>query len=161
MRRLPTSMRLVALPAALVAALLTTSVAVAAEPAAATDATLIAGRGTLAASGAGTARVAGSFVLVGSMDGGWVKVSGLAGPDIVRVTGFGSRTRLADGSILFRNVHGKVYVAGRRVVVTLSGPHIRFIATGRGIAWLRGVGTYSVNGGRPQRWSSIGLSAAF
>lgn len=160
MRHLARSVRLLALPAALAISLASTSVVSAAEPASTTS-TVIQGTGKLAAGGAGYAKVAGSFVLVGSMDGGWVRVSGLAGPDIVRVTGWTSRTRLADGSLLFRGVHGRVYVAGRRIAVAMSGPHIRFVATGHGAAFLKGEGTYRVNGGPAQPWSSGGARYTF
>ena len=154
MRDLSRSLRPLALPAALALSFAATSVAAAAP--ASSAATVVQGTGTIAASGDGYARAAGSFVLTGSMDGGWVKVSGLAGPDIVRITGWTSRTRLVDGSLLFRGVHGTVYVAGRRIAVAMSGPHIRFVATGHGEVFLKGAGTYSLNGGTAQPWSSPG-----
>jgi hypothetical protein len=151
---------LVALPAALAMTLVATSV-VAATGSASTSATVALATGSLSAGGAGQAKAAGSFVLVGSMDGGWVKVSGLAGPDIVRITGWASRTRLADGSLIFRGVHGTVYVAGRRIAVTLSGAHIRFVATGHGSAFLKGEGTFRLNGDPAQPWSSVGARYTF
>jgi len=160
MRHLSRSFRWLALPAALAITLAATSLVAAAEPAS-TASTVVPPAGSLGAGGAGYARVAGSFVLVGSMDGGWIKVSGLAGSDAVRITGWASRTRLSDGSLLFRGVHGSVYVAGRRIGVTLGGPHIRFLATGHGAAFLKGEGTYRLNGGAEQPWSSDGARYAF
>jgi hypothetical protein len=149
-----------ALPATLAISLGSSAIAAAAEPAS-TTVTVAQDTGTLAASGAGYAKVAGSFVLVGSMDGGWVKVSGLAGPDVVRITGWASRTRLTDGSLVYRGVHGKVYVKGRRVAVTMSGPHIRFLATGHGTTFLKGEGTYSLDGGASRPWTEAGARYPF
>ncbi len=131
------------------------------EPSADATTAVISGTGTLAAHGSGYARLAGSYVLTGSMDGGWIRISGLTAEDTVRVTGWSAKVRLADGTLIFRNVHGSYYVAGRRIVTEISSPAMRFVATGHGRAHLRGEGEYWVNGHGPFPWSSDGAESDF
>lgn len=125
------------------------------------DAAVIAGSGTLAARGTGYVRLAGSYVARGSMDGGWLKVTGVTAWTVVRVSGWESKTRFADGSLLFRGVHGSFYIAGRSIATTLRSPLVRFVATGHGRAYLVGSGVYYVNGHGPFRWADGGSHSAF
>ena len=144
------------------------TLAIAAPAAAATTASptgeaqaAISGSGTLAAKGAGTVRLAGSYVATGSMDGGWLKVIGITPWTVVRVSGWASKTRFADGSLLFRGVHGSFYIAGRSIVTTIQSPLVRFVASGHGRATLVGTGVYYVNGHGPFRWADGGVSSTF
>ncbi len=166
MQRLARFARLAIIPSALVFALAGATLVSAAElapvePSLETSDVVISGTGTLAAHGSGYARLAGSYVLTGSMDGGWIRISGLSENDVVRVTGWGAKIRLADGTLIFRNVHGSYYVAGRLIVTEISSPQMRFVATGRGRAILRGEGEYWVNGHGPFPWSSEGTESDF
>ena len=164
MRHLSLALRGIVLPFALVLAIAGPAAAAAASFAttsSATPATVLAGTGTLAAKGAGTVRLAGSYVAYGAMDGGWLKVTGISAWTVVRVTGWQSKTRFADGSLLFRGVHGSFYVAGRTIATTIQSPLVRFVATGHGRASLVGVGVYYVNGHGPFRLTSVGAGAAF
>ena len=165
MRRFSNLLRLVVLPAAIALAIAApaaaASVSAGGARASAAPAAVVAGRGTLAANGSGYVRLAGSYVLTGSMDGGWLKVSGITPWTVVRVSGWASKTRFADGSLLFRGVHGSFYVAGRTIATTISSPHSRFVATGHGRAVLVGEGVYYVNGHGPFQWADRGASSAF
>jgi hypothetical protein len=152
--------RLAVLPAVLSLAVAAPG-AVAAADAAPTSDVVVAGSGTLAAKGAGYVRLAGSYVLNGSMDGGWLKVTGVTRWTVVRVSGWESKTRFADGSLLFRGVHGSFHIAGRSIATAISSPLVRFAATGHGRARLVGTGIYYVNGHGPFRWADAGVNSAF
>ena len=166
MRSLAFLGRAVVLPLALALAV---AAPVAAAPATSTSAlgastvpaTVVSGTGTLAARGAGYVRLAGSYVVRGSMDGGWLKISGVSRWTIIRVSSWVSRTRLADGSILFKGVHGPFVVAGRSIVTQLRSPAVRFTVAGHGRTYLLGSGINYVNGHGPFRWTITGANATF
>ena len=160
MRRLSTMFRLAVLPAVLSLAVVAPAAVAAADPAPTSD-VVVAGSGTLAAKGTGYVRLAGSYVLNGSMDGGWLKVTGVTQWTIVRVSNWESKTRFADGSLLFRGVHGSFHIAGRSITTAISSPLVRFAATGHGRAHLVGTGIYFVNGHGPFRWADGGVNSAF
>lgn len=155
--------RAVAIPALLALSLVGASSVAAAEPSAPSQARaiVVAGTGTLAAHGSGVARLAGSYVLVGSMDGGSIRIAGASRWTTIRVTGWTSKTRLADGTLVFRGVHGSFFIAGRTIVTRIESSEVRFVATGHGRAFLRGHGEYWVNGVGPKPWSGPGLESAF
>jgi len=160
MRRLSTMFRIAVLPAVLSLAVAAPA-AVAAADAAPTSDVVVAGSGTLAAKGTGYVRLAGSYVLNGSRDGGWLKVTGVTPWTVVRVSGWESKTRFADGSLLFRGVHGSFHIAGRSIATAISNPLVRFAATGHDRAHLVGTGIYFVNGHGPFRWADGGVNSAF
>ena len=160
MRRLSTMFRLAVLPAVLSLAVVAPAAVAAADPAPTSD-VVVAGSGTLAAKGTGYVRLAGSYVLNGSMDGGWLKVTGVTQWTIVRVSNWESKTRFADGSLLFRGVHGSFHIAGRSITTAISSPLVRFAATGHGRAHLVGTGIYYVNGHGPFRWADGGVNSSF
>lgn len=163
MRTLSALLRIAVLPALLAVAIAAPAAVGAAEPSTSdrSGTAVVSGTGTLAARGSGYARIAGSYVLTGSMDGGWLKVSGVTPYTVVRVTGWTSKTRLADGSLIFRGVHGSFYIAGRTIATTISSPVTRFVASGHGRAYLSGEGVYYVNGHGPFRWADGGSHSAF
>ena len=155
--------RAVAIPALLVLSLVGASSAAAAEPSASSPAhsVVVAGTGTLAARGSGVVRLAGTYALVGTMDGGSIRISGASRWTTIRVTGWASKTRLADGTLVFRGVHGSFFIVGRTIVTRIESSKVRFVATGHGRAFLRGHGQYWVNGVGPKPWSAPGLESAF
>ena len=165
MHRPSTLLRLGLLPTLLAIALVGAPSAAAAGPATATPAasTVIAGTGVLAARGSGYARLSGSYVLTGGLDGGWLRVTGLDPGSRVRVTGWTSKTRFADGSLLFRfrGAEGHFVIAGRTIVTAIASPRMRFVATGHGRAYLKGRGSVWVNGHGPRPWSASGTAKAF
>jgi hypothetical protein len=155
--------RVVMIPALLALSLAGASSAFAAgpTPAAPERTVVVSGSGVLAAHGSGVARLAGSYILAGSMDGGSIRIVGATAWTKIRVTGWSSKTRLADGTLIFRGVHGKFHIAGRTIRTTIESTSMRFVATGHGRAVLRGHGEYWVNGVGPKPWSTPGSEPAF
>ncbi len=157
-------LRALILPVVLVAGLFgAPGVAAAEDPAGAQPAATVAGRGILAAKGDGHARLAGSYLLVGSLDGGTLEISGIDRGSIVRVTGWISRTRLANGTLRYRfgDRTGHYRIAGRTLVTIIESDAMRFRAAGHGRATLRGSGTYWVNGNGPFPWTDPESDADF
>jgi hypothetical protein len=149
-------LRVTLLPAMLLAGLFgTSSVAAAEDTATAPSTVTVAGTGTLTAEGDGQARLAGSYVLTGSLDGGTLEIRGIDRWSTIRVTGWVSRTRLAGGALLYRfgDRTGQYWIAGRSLVTRIESDAMRFGATGHGRATLRGEGTYWLNGRGPLPWS--------
>lgn len=155
--------RVAVIPALLVLFLVGASSAAAAAPPTATarTAVVIGGTGTLAAHGSGVARLAGSYALVGSMDGGSIRIVGASAWTTIRVTGWASKTRLADGTLIFRGVHGSFFIMGRTIRTTIESTKMRFSVTGHGVALLRGTGEYWVNGHGPKPWTTVGVESGF
>jgi hypothetical protein len=151
------------IPALLALSLVGATSVAAAEPTATapTRSVVVAGSGTLAAHGSGVARLAGSYVLTGSMDGGTIRIVGATRWTTIRVAEWASKTRLDDGTIVFRGVHGRFQIAGRTIGTRLESAAMRFIATGHGRAVLRGTGEYWVNGVGPKPWSAESVGAGF
>lgn len=152
------------LPALLVVGLFgASSVSAAEDPAASPSTVTVAGTGVLAAEGDGHARLAGSYVLTGSLDGGSLSIRGIDRWSTVRVTGWVSKTRLADGTIVYRfgERTGRYLIAGRTLATNIESDAMRFAAAGHGRATLTGVGSYWVNGRGPLPWSDPGVQAAF
>ena len=150
----PARIRAIILPAILVVGLLGASSVSAAEPT--TDRSVtVSGTGTLAAQGDGHARLAGSYTLTGSLEGGTLSIRGLSLYATVRVSGWISKTRFADGSVLYRfgDRTGHYVIAGRTLVMNIVSEAMRFTATGHGRATLIGDGTFWVNGHGPFPWS--------
>lgn len=116
----------------------------------------VAGTGVLAAQGDGRVRLGGSYVLAGSLDGGTLRIDGAGVFSSIRVTGWISKTRLADGSLVYRfgDATGHFLIAGRTIVTRIESHSMRLSAGGQGRAWLVGVGTYWVNGMGPFPWTA-------
>jgi len=155
-------------PAILILGLVGAGPASAAEPTASTAQTgptapTVSGAGTLAAHGSGHVRLGGSYVLTGSLTGGTLRIDGAGRYSTVRVTGWTSKTRQADGTIVFRfrGTTGHFRIAGRTIVTRIDSGAIRFTATGHGRAWLLGAGSYWVNGHGPKPWTATGATYAF
>ena len=160
----PARIRAIVLPALLVVGLFSASgVSAAEDPTATAPAATVAGTGLLTASGDGHVRLAGGYVLTGSLDGGSLSIRGIDRWSIVRVTGWVSKTRLADGTIVYRfgERTGQYRISGRTLATNIESDAIRFTAAGHGRATLVGAGSYWVNGRGPLPWSDPGEEAAF
>lgn len=160
----PARIRAMLLPTILVASLFgATSVSAAEETTASPPAPTVAGTGVLTAEGDGRVRLTGSYTLDGSLDGGALRVRGLDRTSIVRVTGWTSKTRLLDGTVVYRfaGTIGHYSIAGRTIATIIESDTIRFSATGHGRAWLYGTGSYWVNGQGPNPWTAPGAAATF
>lgn len=156
--------RALILPIVLIAGLFgASSVAAAEDPAGAQPGATVAGTGVLAAQGDGHARLAGSYLLTGSLDGGTIGIRGVDRWSSIRVTGWLSKTRLADGTLLYRfgDRTGHYWIAGRSLVTTIESDAMRLNAAGRGRAILVGTGSYWVNGNGPFPWEDPGVETAF
>jgi hypothetical protein len=157
-------LRATLLPAVLIAGLFGGSTVSAAEDTAAAPSTVtVAGTGVLAAQGDGHARLAGSYLLTGSLDGGTLEIRGIDRWSTIRVTGWLSRTRLAGGSLLYRfgDQTGQYRISGRSLATTIESDAMRFRAAGHGRAVLRGDGSYWVNGRGPLPWSDPAIETTF
>ena len=164
MHTTPARLRATLLPAVLIAGLFGASTVTAAEvSAAAPSAVTVAGTGVLAAEGDGSARLVGSYVLTGSVDGGTLEIRGVDRWSTIRVTGWVSRTRLAGGALLYRfgDQAGQYWISGRSLATTIESDAMRFRAAGHGRAILRGDGSYWVNGRGPLPWSDPAVETAF
>ena len=160
----PARIRALILPVVLITGLFGASgVAAAEDPAASQPTATVAGNGILAAQGDGQARLAGSYVLTGSLDGGTLGIRGVDRWSSIRVTGWISKTRLAYGTVLYRfgDRTGHYWIAGRSLVTTIESDAMRFSAAGHGRATLVGTGSYWVNGRGPLPWTDQGIEAAF
>ena len=160
----PARIRAMLLPTILVASLFgASSVSAADESAASPPAPTVAGTGVLTAEGDGHVRLTGSYTLAGSLDGGTLRVRGVDRTSIVRVTGWTSKTRLLDGTVVYRfaGTTGHYSIAGRTIATTIESHTIRFGATGHGRAWLYGTGSYWVNGHGPTPWTEPGAATTF
>jgi hypothetical protein len=156
--------RAIVLPAVLIVGLFGASnVSAADDPLAPPTAATIAGTGVLAAHGDGHVRLAGSYLLTGSIDGGSLAIRGVDRWSTIRVTGWRSKTRLADGTIVYRfgDASGKYWIAGRTLATTIESHAMRFTAAGRGRAILVGEGSYWVNGRGPFPWRDPESETAF
>ncbi len=164
MIRFPRTLRIAAVPAAVVLSISLASTVAAAEPTTAPSSgptVALAGTGTVAAHGAGTAAIAGNGTVTGTMDGGWIRVRTHGSATTVVVTGWHTRVRFVDGTVLYRDVHGSFSATGPAVGLTLQGPEVSFTATGSGTVVLRGTGTYQVNGGAPIPWPHATRTVAY
>lgn len=156
--------RALILPVVLIAGLFGASgVAAAEETATAQPSATVAGTGVLAAQGGGHARLAGSYLLTGSLEGGTLGIRGVDRWSNIRVTGWLSKTRLADGSLVYRfgDRTGHFWVAGRSLVTKVESDAMRFSAAGHGRATLVGTGSYWVNGRGPLPWDDPSTEVDF
>ena len=152
----PARYRAILLPAILMVGLFgATSVSAADDPAVEMPAVTVAGSGVLVAEGDGHARLTGSYLLAGSLDGGTLRIRGIDRWSSIRVTGWNSKTRLADGTVIYRfgDAVGHYWIAGRTLGTVIESHAMRFSAAGHGRASLVGSGSYWVNGRGPLPWT--------
>ena len=135
----------------------------AAEPTSPTASTpTVAGTGVLVARGDGRVRLGGSYVLTGSLDGGTLRVDHAGAISSITVTGWTSKTRLADGTLIYRfgGSTGHFLIGGRTIVTRIESHSMQFSAAGHGRAWLIGSGSYWANGHGPFPWTPPPTDAA-
>lgn len=152
------------LPAILIVGLIGAPTASAAEDSTGSpSAVTVAGTGVLTAQGDGHARLAGSYVLTGSLEGGSITIRGIDRWSAIRVTGWISKTRLAGGALLYRfgDRTGQYRIAGRSLDTNIESDAMRFTAAGHGRATLVGDGSYWINARGPFPWSDPGVETAF
>ena len=160
----PARVRAIVLPAVLIVGLFGTSTVKAADSETpAPSAVTVAGTGVLAARGDGHARLAGRYRLTGSLDGGTLEIHGIERGTTIRVTGWVSKTRLLDGTLVYRfgERTGSFVIAGQSLVTNIDSDAMRFRVVGRGRATLRGEGSYWVNGRGPLPWSDPEVETEF
>ena len=117
----------------------------------------IHGTGRIWAKGAGYARVRGDGVVNIAGHGAatvWVK-----GADTLRAVGEGRRWELPDGTVVFAGWQGLIHAEGDALSVRMLGGIIEFTAEGTGWVFLKGRGTYVVNG-EPGYWTLEGVRLA-
>jgi hypothetical protein len=116
----------------------------------------VQGTGVLVARGDGRVRLGGSYVVAGSLTGGTLRIDGAGVVSSVTVTGWVSRTRLADGEVVYRfgDQTGHFLIGGRTIVTRIESHSLQFGATGHGRAWLVGAGSYWANGEGPFPWTA-------
>lgn len=157
MQPLAATIRATIASAILLVGLFATGTVSAAEPAATTaPPPTVAGTGVLVARGDGRVRLGGSYVVAGSLTGGTLRIDGAGVVSSVTVTGWVSKTRLADGGVIYRfgDSTGHFLIGGRTIVTRIESDSLQFSATGHGRAWLVGTGTYWTNGHGPFPWTA-------
>jgi len=114
------------------------------------------GAGTLDAQGTGVAAVRGlvDYTANGAPNA-MLLVRDVDGDASVQVDGYdGTGTFL--GFTVYFNFTGTAHITATDVGVVLIGEDVSLHAVGRGWAYLRGNGTYTVNGGEPHPWLGEG-----
>ena len=115
----------------------------------------VAGRGVLTAHGSGVAAVKGAMDLHATAAEGILLVKDPTGNARIDVDGYGGTGHWLGMTVYF-GFHGNAHIVGRDVGVLIVGRDIDLKVAGRGWAFLRGQGTFSVNGGPPQPWTEEG-----
>jgi hypothetical protein len=122
------------------------------------DGTFLRGQGVLTAHGDGLVAMRGRMDLVATADKGVLLVKDVAGDADVDVRGDGGTTTWHGFTVYF-GVNGEAHITGSDVAVIILGEDIRLHVAGRGWAYLKGRGTYTVNGHGPFPWSPDGSFA--
>lgn len=117
--------------------------------------TTLVGAGVLDAQGDGLVAVRGRMNLEVSADEGILLVKDVDGDAVVRVDGNG-RTAQWHGFTVYFGFNGTATVRARDAGVVVIGKNIDLHVEGRGWAFLKGDGEYTVNGEGPFPWSPDG-----
>lgn len=113
------------------------------------------GRGTLVATGTGVAAVRGLMDYQATAGAGAILfVKDVAGDATINVTGATSQAPYGTFTAYFGFTG--VTVTGTDVAVAAVGSNLSINVTGRGWAYLKGTGTYTINGGATQNWKPDG-----
>lgn len=118
---------------------------------------VLAGRGTLQAQGTGVAAVRGLMDYHAVAGHGILLVKDVRGDAFIDVDvhNYQGEARW-NGFVVFFGFRGPAHITGTDVGVVLVGEALRIDVVGRGWAYLKGDGTYSVNGGDPRPWDADG-----
>jgi hypothetical protein len=119
--------------------------------------TVLRGRGVLDAHGTGVAAVKGRLDLYVNADRGILLIKDEAGDARIHVEGEGGSTTWHGFKVYFGT--GEANVIGSNVAVIMVGKDIDLHVAGKGWAFLKGRGTYFVNGHGPFPWSDEGAFA--
>lgn len=128
----------------------------AAEP---TTNAVVRGLGTLDATGNGLVAVYGTAAYHATAGEGVLLVKDDDHNAIVHVEGYRGSFNWNGWTVYF-GFTGTANVFGSRVGIVLVGRELHVDAIGRGIAFMKGNGTYSVNGGPRLPWTEQGSFAA-
>ena len=119
---------------------------------------VVGGTGTLQAQGDGTAAVQGAGTVTISGNGGLI-IYDRDGDATIEISGVGQRsvesTRNGRQYVRYIGFNGTATITGESFTVILRGTGIELNAEGTGRAWLKGRGTYIVNGNEGE-WSAGG-----
>ncbi len=117
----------------------------------------LGGRGVLTASGTGVAAVRGLIDYQATATDGILLVKDVAGNATVNVTNTQGQARWRGFTVYFG--FQSASITGTDVGVVVVGENVSLTVFGRGWAYLKGNGTYSVNGGPAKPWSEDGMFA--
>jgi len=134
------------------------SASAATPPAGAAPQVFVAGRGVLTADGTGVIAVKGTMDLNASAAESILLVKDPTGNARIDVDGYGGTGEWLGMKVYF-GFHGHAHIVGGDVGVLIVGRNIDLHVIGRGWAYLRGHGTYTVNSGPPQPWTQEGVRA--
>jgi hypothetical protein len=121
------------------------------------DARFLRGRGVLHAEGDGLVAVKGHIDLQVSADRGILLVKDIAGDARIDVEGEGGTAQFHGFTAYFGT--GEAHINGSHVAVIVIGEDIDLDVVGKGWAYLKGEGTFTVNGRGPFRWTPDGTFA--
>jgi hypothetical protein len=114
----------------------------------------ISGTGTLSARGAGLAIVRGTGEV--QVDGHGVGIVWVKDAETLEASGEGYRWEIPEtGATVFLGWTGSIYASGHEMTVWMAGGLIEFTASGTGKVYLRGRGTYELNGHEGE-WNPMG-----
>ena len=119
---------------------------------------VLAGRGVLDAHGTGVAAVKGLIDYHASAAEGILLVKDINGDAHVDVDGVGDTGEWRGFKVYF-GFHGNANIQGTDVAVIVVGRDVDLHVFGRGWAYLKGDGQYSVNGGDRHPWTDEGAFA--
>lgn len=120
---------------------------------------LLGGAGELDARGDGLVALKGRMRVDVSADAGVLLVMDIAGDADVQVSGHGE-TGEWRGFKAYFGFDGEASISGSHVAVVVLGRNIALGAEGKGWAYLKGQGTFTVNERGPFRWTDDGAFAA-
>ena len=121
------------------------------------EAAQIEGTGRVWAKGAGYAKIKGDGVV--NIVGHGAAMVWIRGAETLRAIGEGRRWDLPDGTVVFAGWQGLIHAEGDCLTIKMLGGIIEFTAEGTGWVFLKGRGTYVVNG-EPGYWTLDGVRLA-
>jgi hypothetical protein len=114
----------------------------------------ISGTGTISAKGAGLAILRGTGDV--NIQGHGVGIVWVKSAETLEASGEGYRWQIPEtGATVFLGWSGSIYASGHEMTVWMAGGLIEFTASGTGKVYLRGLGTYVLNG-HEGAWNPMG-----
>jgi hypothetical protein len=114
----------------------------------------ISGTGTISAKGAGLAILRGTGDV--NIQGHGVGIVWVKSAETLEASGEGYRWQIPEtGATVFLGWSGSIYASGHEMTVWMAGGLIEFTASGTGKVYLRGRGTYVLNG-HEGAWNPMG-----